>query len=112
MRLFPYHLVLGVSHELADFVRLHDGLCPPHWKRTAGDKWDAGYEKTAYFLDWIENRYGEGTIRELNGWMEDKKYHRRVFKELTGRPVRKLWSMYCKNLEERILFQQDLNRVG
>ena len=80
----------------------------------SGEKWDAGYEKTAYFLDWIENRYGEGTIRELNGWMQDKKYHRCVFKELTGRPVRKLWSMYCKNLEEPecIFVQQDLHSVA
>jgi hypothetical protein len=85
---------------IADFVRLHEGLSPPHWKRTGGDKWDIGYEKTAYFLDWIENRYGEGIIHELNGWMKDHEYHRRIFKELTGRPVRKLWAMYCKSLEE------------
>jgi len=86
--------------HFSDFVRLHQGFSPPHWKRTGADRWDAGYEKTAYFLDWIENRYGEGTIRELNGWMKGRKYHRHVFKELTGRPVDKLWSAYCKSLEE------------
>jgi len=32
--------------------------------------------------------------------MKDRKYHQRVFKELTGRPVRKLWAMYCKSLED------------
>ncbi|PPQ64295.1 hypothetical protein CVT26_002178 [Gymnopilus dilepis] len=90
----------GLIEGIADFVRLHEGLAPPHWKRTAGDKWDAGYEKTAYFLDWIENRYGDGTIRELNECMKENQYHRRVFKELTGRPVRKLWTIYCKILED------------
>ncbi|KDR85566.1 hypothetical protein GALMADRAFT_218663 [Galerina marginata CBS 339.88] len=90
----------GLIEGIADFVRLREGLSPPHWKRTAGDKWDAGYEKTAYFLDWIEGRYGVGTIRELNEWMKDNEYHHRVFKELTGRPVHKLWKLYCKVLEE------------
>lgn len=85
---------------LADYVRLQEGLSPPHWKRVGGDKWDAGYEKTAYFLEWIEKRYGEGTIRELNGELRDKEYHRRVFKQLTGRPVRKLWSIYRTSLGE------------
>jgi hypothetical protein len=77
---------------------LHEGLEPPHWKRVHTGEWDAGYQTTAYFLDWIEIRYGEGTIRELNGWMKERKYHRRVFKELTGRPVRKLWKIYCAQL--------------
>jgi len=81
-----------------DFVRLHEGLEPPHWKRVHAGEWDAGYQTTAYFLDWIEIRYGEGTIRELNEWMKERKYHRRVFKELTGRPVRKLWKIYCTQL--------------
>ncbi|PPQ79896.1 hypothetical protein CVT25_002952 [Psilocybe cyanescens] len=90
----------GLIEGIADFVRLHAGFSPPHWKRTCGDKWDIGYEKTAYFLNWIEKRYGEGTIRELNEGMKDKEYHRRIFKELTGRPVRKLWAIYCKSLEE------------
>ncbi|TFK41986.1 plant basic secretory protein [Crucibulum laeve] len=90
----------GLIEGIADFVRLHANLSPPHWKRTAGPKWDAGYQITAYFLDWIETRYGKGTIQELNACMKDDKYHRRVFKELTGRPVRKLWAIYCKQLEE------------
>ena len=34
--------------------------------------------------------------------MKGRKYHSRVFKELTGRPVHKLWSTYCKTLEESI----------
>ena len=82
-----------------DFVRLKAELGPPHWKKVPGEDWDAGYEKTAYFLEWIEARYGASTIKELNERMKDTKYHRRIFKELTGRPVRKLWAMYCKSCE-------------
>lgn len=88
----------GLVEGIADFVRLHEGLEPPHWKRAHTGEWDAGYQTTAYFFDWIELRYGEGTIRELNEWMKERKYHRRVFKELTGRPVRKLWKIYCAQL--------------
>jgi len=89
----------GLIEGIADFVRLQENLSPPHWKRKAGETWDAGYEKTAYFLDWIENQFGEGTIRQLNQWMKDKEYHHNIFKELTGRSVRKLWTGYCKSLE-------------
>lgn len=79
-----------------DFVRLRERLAPPHWTQTPGSKWDEGYEKTAYFLDWVENRYGIGTIMELNKCMKDVQYQRRIFKKVTGRPVRKLWALYCK----------------
>ncbi|KAF8665518.1 hypothetical protein AX16_000532 [Volvariella volvacea WC 439] len=90
----------GLIEGIADFVRLNARLEPPHWTRTAGDKWDVGYQTTAYFLDWLERRYGQGTIQELNLAMRDRQYHRRMFKELTGRPVRKLWKFYCKELEK------------
>ena len=95
---FQHHDTQLSTPYLTDFVRLHEGLEPPHWKRVHTGEWDAGYQTTAYFLDWIELRYGEGTIRELNECMKERKYHRRVFKELTGRPVRKLWKIYCTQL--------------
>ena len=78
-----------------DFVRLREELNPPHWTATPGEKWDAGYEKTGYFLNWIEERYGPGTIRELNASMKDTTYQETVFKDLTGRSVGKLWNIYC-----------------
>jgi hypothetical protein len=93
-RLHPLWLILTTY---TDFVRLHASLSPPHWKRTLPDdtqSWDAGYEKTAYFLDWIDTRYGPGAIRALNATLRDQKYRRRIFRELTGRPLRKLWALY------------------
>lgn len=80
-------------------MRLNAGKAPPHWKREAGDKWDAGYQATAYFLDWIEKRYGSGAIRKLNAAMKDKEYDEHVFKDVTGRKISKLWKLYKEGLE-------------
>ncbi|TFK26668.1 BSP-domain-containing protein [Coprinopsis marcescibilis] len=91
----------GLVEGIADFVRLRAGYAPPHWKRQGeGKEWDAGYDTTAFFLDWIERRYGFSTVLELNACLRDADYHRRLFKQLTGRPVRKLWSFYCAHLKE------------
>lgn len=54
----------GLIEGIADFVRLKAGLSPSHWKRPTkkGDKWDSGYQITAYFLEWLEKRDGEGRL--------------------------------------------------
>ncbi|GLB43510.1 putative peptidase of plants and bacteria [Lyophyllum shimeji] len=91
----------GLIEGIADYVRLRAGLDPPHWKQRGGDEWDAGYETTGYFLAWLEERYGDGTIKELNERMHGVPYDKRIFKETTGRPVKKLWKIYCAHLEER-----------
>ena len=62
---------------MIDFVRLKAGLDPPHWQK-GGERWDQGYEKTGYFLEWIENTYGDGTVREINERMRDKEYDEKV----------------------------------
>jgi len=89
----------GLIEGIADYVRLRAGLGPPHWKRTCGDKWDAGYQITAYFMDWIEKRYGEGTIRQLNERMKECVWNDGVFEDCTKRKVGELWKMYCANEE-------------
>jgi len=91
----------GLIEGIADFVRLRAGYAPPHWKVSGGDKWDAGYATTAYFLDWIEERCGTGTIRKLNGHMKDSTYDVEIFVTITGEPVDTLWELYCKHLEQR-----------
>lgn len=83
----------------ADWVRLRAGFEPPHWKR-GGDRWDAGYHVTAYFLHWLTERYGEGTVPELNELMKDAPYDERIFKTVTGRKVSKLWKLYKEHLGE------------
>ncbi|KAA8651841.1 hypothetical protein EYZ11_004372 [Aspergillus tanneri] len=62
----------GLIEGIADFVRLKAGLVPPHWKRPTSakdrpQKWDQGYQHTAYFLAWLEDvRVGNGAIGMLN----------------------------------------------
>ena len=92
-------LFVSFYELLIDFVRLHTGFVPPHWRPRAAKKWDAGYDATAYFLDWIEKRCGEGTIRRLNECMKDSEYEAVIFKDVTGDDVDSMYAMYCEQLE-------------
>ncbi|KAK0455897.1 hypothetical protein EV421DRAFT_1886507 [Armillaria borealis] len=90
----------GLVEGIADFVRLHSDLAPPHWSQhSVPDKWDAGYQHTAYFLDWLEDRYGKGTVRELNVLMKEREWEENMFRELTGRKLGKLWKFYTELLK-------------
>ncbi|CCM03636.1 uncharacterized protein FIBRA_05780 [Fibroporia radiculosa] len=91
----------GLIEGIADWVRLHAGLAPPHWKEGHGNKWDAGYEHTAFFLDWIERQCGKGTIHRLNAGMKDRKYSDAIFIDITGSSVDDLWELYRLDLKER-----------
>ncbi|RYP71457.1 hypothetical protein DL771_004824 [Monosporascus sp. 5C6A] len=98
----------GLVEGIADFVRLRCGLAPPHWRRpgSPGDgdnndapappaRWDAGYQHTAYFLDYLESRFGRGTVRRLNEKLRVERYEeKRFWTELLGRPVEQLWQDY------------------
>lgn len=85
----------GLIEGVADWVRLRRGLAPPHWKRHADGAWDGGYERTAYFLDYLEGRFGEGTVRRLNEKLRVQQYEEKAFwTELVGRPVEQLWADY------------------
>ena len=96
----------GLIEGIADFVRLKAGLAPPHWespKKEPGAKWDAGYQKTAYFLDWLEQEYGRGTVGRINGAMRDKAYNEQEFWEGLfgkGKGVEILWQDYRDSLED------------
>jgi len=58
--------------------------------------WDRGYEHTAYFLQYLENRFGEGTIRRLNEKLRLHEYNAKPFwTECLGRPVEQLYGDYC-----------------
>lgn len=77
---------------------MREHLAPPHWSPIPGDdaKWDSGYERTAFFLNWLEDRYGDGTVQELNYWMDDRngQWDEKLFKSVVGRKVEKLWIKY------------------
>ena len=80
-------LYLKAHIDRADWVRLRAGYAPPHWRERHGTSWDAGYEATGYFLDWLEERYGYGVVKELNDVLGQRAYDEELFKDLTGRKV-------------------------
>jgi len=90
----------GLVEGIADWVRLHAGLKPSHWKEGNGDKWDAGYEATAYMLEWMEAKYGYGLVRNLNLTMRDREYEDMIFKEHTGTKISNLWKDYRAYIDE------------
>ena len=91
----------GLIEGIADWVRLCCRLEPPHWKReTEGGKWDGGYQRTAYFLEYLEGRFGKGTVRRINERLRGGRYEEKEFwTGLLGRPVEQLWGDYCEAVE-------------
>ncbi|KAL2061765.1 hypothetical protein VTL71DRAFT_7143 [Oculimacula yallundae] len=98
----------GLIEGIADWVRLNADLSPPHWKKEAGGKWDAGYQHTGYFLEYLEHRFGNGTVSRLNEKLRIEKYHeKRFWTELVGRPVEQLWGDYSDFLEKEKRREED-----
>lgn len=90
----------GLIEGVADFVRLKAGLSPPHWKKEAGGDWDAGYQHTGYFLEWVEERFGEGSVEKVNAGLKGKKYVEEEFwRGLFGKGVAELWGEYGRGVE-------------
>ncbi|OBT60506.1 hypothetical protein VE03_10118 [Pseudogymnoascus sp. 23342-1-I1] len=88
----------GLIEGIADYVRLKANLAAPHWKRTGEGKWDAGYERTGFFLEWIDTTRGDGkggVVRRMNEWLREKKYEEgRFWREVVGGEVGGLWEEY------------------
>ncbi|RPA85904.1 BSP-domain-containing protein [Ascobolus immersus RN42] len=91
----------GLIEGIADFVRLRGGKGAKHWKREGGKKgdWCGGYSRTGYFLDWLEESYGPGTVAWVNESMREKKYSDEVFRDITGTGVHGLWKRYKRTYE-------------
>lgn len=88
----------GLIEGIADWVRLKANLGAPHWRRDSlPERWDQGYEKTAYFLEWLEGRFGEGTVRRINATLRTERYEKDKFWQvLLGDEVESLWQEYRK----------------
>jgi hypothetical protein len=95
----------GLIEGIADFVRLRAGLGAAHWKQEAGGEWDGdgGYQKTGYFLEWLEGRFGLGMVKRLNGCLRVGQWdEERVFGECCeGGKVEELWEEYREELKKR-----------
>jgi hypothetical protein len=93
----------GLIEGIADYVRLKCGHAPPHWERRWRDcAWDDGYEKTAYFLEWLECRFGPGTVVWINARLRDCEYEETSFWEACcGSDINTLWKEYCEDCDEK-----------
>ncbi|KAI4375558.1 hypothetical protein MLD38_013413 [Melastoma candidum] len=86
----------GLIEGIADYVRLKAGYVPSHWvKAGAGDRWDQGYDVTAWFLDYC-NGLRDGFVAKLNKKMRTN-YTEDYFVELLGKGVDQLWQDYKAN---------------
>lgn len=107
----------GALYEgIADFVRLKAGLAPPHWTRGEGENWDAGYQHTAYFLDWLEGQYGNGTVQRVNEHLRRGKYVKKKFwKGIFSKEVDELWEDYknsfCSDKKAEVEKTENLNHA-
>lgn len=83
---------------IADYVRLKSGYCPIHWKKKRGHHWSEGYEKCAYFLEWIEDVKGiTNAVQNLNLEMKDKKFET-AWKDSIRISIEELWREYERYL--------------
>lgn len=98
----------GLIEGIADFVRLRAGFVPPHWKKEAGGDWDAGYQHTGYFLDYLERRFGDGTVVKINETLRDRVYKEKTFwEECIGCAVDELWEEYGRHLKKEKEKEED-----
>ncbi|KAK4134228.1 BSP-domain-containing protein [Trichocladium antarcticum] len=87
----------GLVEGVADWVRLRCDLGPPHWRRETDGGWDRGYQHTAYFLQYLEARFGEGTVRRVNEKLRVREYKGESFwPELLGQSAEQLYGDYVE----------------
>ncbi|KAL8712012.1 MAG: hypothetical protein Q9220_003708 [cf. Caloplaca sp. 1 TL-2023] len=97
----------GLIEGIADFVRLKAGLSPPHWTKERKEQWDAGYQHTGYFLDWIETRYGDGSVRRINEALINEYVEENFWTNLFGKQVQELWDEYSSTLPAKATLEND-----
>jgi hypothetical protein len=102
----------GLIEGIADWVRLKAGFAPPHWKRSADGDWDAGYERTGFFLEWLEAAHGGDIVRKINEGLRGCKYASDEFwHKCCGRSVGHLWDEYKSSLEDTLSKQPNAKSV-
>ncbi|KAK4544518.1 hypothetical protein LTR36_004090 [Oleoguttula mirabilis] len=93
----------GLIEGIADWVRLNAGLSATHWKQEAEGEWDGGYQHTGYFLEFLEQRFGKGTVRKINDGLREGKYdEKKLFSGCCGgKEVEELWKEYGHELKNK-----------
>nr|POE94552.1 hypothetical protein CFP56_16792 [Quercus suber] len=92
----------GLIEGIADWVRLRAGLGAAHWKQEAEGKWDQGYQHTGFFLEWLEQKFGAGTVRQINEGLRQGRYDEaKLFADCCrGANVETLWKEYREELSK------------
>jgi hypothetical protein len=89
----------GLVEGVADWVRLKAGFAPPHWKRHVDCDWDAGYERTGYFLEWLEKEHGADVVRRINEAMRECEYDEdKLWPGCCKKGIKELWADYKKSV--------------
>jgi hypothetical protein len=84
---------VGLMEGIADYVQLKAGFSlGGSLKPGEGDRWDQGYDVTAYFLDYGESLM-PGFVAQLNAKMKDG-YSDDFFAQILGKSVQQLWIDY------------------
>lgn len=100
---YDWNAPSGLTEGVADFVRLKSGLAPPHWplpQDDRGESWDAGYQWTAYFLQWLEDiKIGWGAVGFLNNRLLTDGYDDNFFNALYDCSLDQLWAEYNQYLD-------------
>lgn len=92
---------VGLTEGVADWVRLKAGYAPLHWKRHSDCDWDAGYERTGYFLEWLEIEHGCDVVRRINEGLRERKYdEHNLWFHCCGSSVNDLWEEYKKSIKD------------
>ncbi|GAA5976254.1 hypothetical protein JCM11641_001095 [Rhodosporidiobolus odoratus] len=96
----------GVIEGIADWVREQAGVGAPHWREKVneGERWDAGYEKTGYFLRWLSVRCNNPLlVPQINLAMHTSRWDggKHLKRLLEGQEVEDLWDKYRRELEKK-----------
>ena len=92
----------GLIEGIADWVRLRAEYAPPHWKQVAEGEWDQGYQVTGYFLQWLEEKRGKGSVSKINEALRETEYQEEDFwTDLFGKKVGALWEEYAEYLRKK-----------
>ncbi|WP_232336586.1 basic secretory family protein [Mucilaginibacter aquatilis] len=91
-----------LTEGIADYVRYKFGVNnnAANWKLPeykATQYYTNSYRVTARFLNWIEQKQKEGVVKELDKQLRNHTYNTDSWKQLTGKSLDELWTLYSAN---------------
>ncbi|WP_295770213.1 basic secretory protein-like protein [uncultured Mucilaginibacter sp.] len=91
-----------LTEGIADYVRYKFGVnnSAANWKLPeykSTQHYTNSYRITARFLNWIEQKQKEGVVKELDKQLRNHSYNADSWKQLTGKSLDELWTLYSAN---------------